>query len=549
MKRFAFIKKFIVRFAVSILIAIMAFGPHFSISQDADSKLTCRGTKPSPDLLRRYRALKQFGDNLKSRGHNDSAIVVFRQALLLAQNNFYFDGLEELCNSIGNTYFEIGNNKVAEKYFWAALSVANCMKDQVQLGEIYNNLGKTYLNLGQYPKSKKFYLRSSACDSITMYNKGLMANYNGLGNVAYSQGLLPEALKYYFVSLRLSEQLQDTIMRALNYNNIGNTYFSQGNILEAMVNYKQSLALREAVKDSTNIGVSLMGIGMLYGELGKSDTALSYLNAAFDILRRFNLRNYMAYCTNNIGNMFYDRKEFDRAFQYYKKSTIILEEGGDLQSVVACYINLGDVLGKMGDNIKGMIWLEKALNLSLKIGFRDRIKQCYLALSSADSAMASANPPGAENSNTLWKSSLDHYKLFICYNDSLNNEENTKKTVEQQMNYEFDKKESEARAMQEKKDALVQEESRKQKIILYAVSLGLLLVLILAGVIFRSLRMNQKKSNIIRVQKEAVQHQKELIEEKQKEILDSITYARRIQRSLLTSERYIGKQLLRLISK
>ena len=37
-------------------------------------------------------------------------------------------------------------------------------------------------------------------------------------------------------------------------------------------------------------------------------------------------------------------------------------------------------------------------------------------------------------------------------------------------------------------------------------------------------------------------------EEKQKEILDSIFYARRIQRSLLTTEKYIGRNLKRLMN-
>ena len=42
---------------------------------------------------------------------------------------------------------------------------------------------------------------------------------------------------------------------------------------------------------------------------------------------------------------------------------------------------------------------------------------------------------------------------------------------------------------------------------------------------------------------------KELIEEKQKEIIDSIYYARRIQRALLTSEKYIERNLNKLIKK
>ena len=62
----------------------------------------------------------------------------------------------------------------------------------------------------------------------------------------------------------------------------------------------------------------------------------------------------------------------------------------------------------------------------------------------------------------------------------------------------------------------------------------------------RSLRINQKKNRSIRLQKEAVERQKHLVEEKQKEVIDSITYAKRIQRALITSERYIEKSINKL---
>ncbi|MBC7864346.1 MAG: hypothetical protein IAF38_15320 [Bacteroidia bacterium] len=44
-------------------------------------------------------------------------------------------------------------------------------------------------------------------------------------------------------------------------------------------------------------------------------------------------------------------------------------------------------------------------------------------------------------------------------------------------------------------------------------------------------------------------HQKKLVEEKQKEILDSIHYAKRIQRTLITNEKYIERKLKELKNK
>ena len=48
------------------------------------------------------------------------------------------------------------------------------------------------------------------------------------------------------------------------------------------------------------------------------------------------------------------------------------------------------------------------------------------------------------------------------------------------------------------------------------------------------------------IKEKEAQHQKEIVEEKQKEILDSIRYAKRIQQSLLPTEKYIDKKFKEL---
>ena len=54
-------------------------------------------------------------------------------------------------------------------------------------------------------------------------------------------------------------------------------------------------------------------------------------------------------------------------------------------------------------------------------------------------------------------------------------------------------------------------------------------------------RVTNKQKKIIEEQKGIVEKQKEIVEEKQKEVLDSIHYAKRIQLSLLPQEKYIDK--------
>ena len=67
-------------------------------------------------------------------------------------------------------------------------------------------------------------------------------------------------------------------------------------------------------------------------------------------------------------------------------------------------------------------------------------------------------------------------------------------------------------------------------------------MILLSGFIFRSYRQKKKANEIIA-------QQKILVEEKQKEVLASIEYAKRIQQSLLPTEKYIEKNLERLKKK
>src|SRR5690606_11840011 len=97
---------------------------------------------------------------------------------------------------------------------------------------------------------------------------------------------------------------------------------------------------------------------------------------------------------------------------------------------------------------------------------------------------------------------------------------------------EFEKNETIRKAEQEKQEVLMKEENAKQRTILIFVSCFLVLVAFLAVVIFRSLRVNQQKNKIITAQKH-------LVEEKQKEILESITYAKRLQQAILPPQEYI----------
>jgi biopolymer transport protein ExbB/TolQ len=113
----------------------------------------------------------------------------------------------------------------------------------------------------------------------------------------------------------------------------------------------------------------------------------------------------------------------------------------------------------------------------------------------------------------------------------------------------------------DKQAAIADEKNRKQRIVIWSVIGGLLLVAMFAIFILRALRITNKQKVIIEKQKQKVdiayteldiknkeiEEQKKIVEEHHKETMDSIRYASRIQRALITSEKYIDKTLNRMM--
>lgn len=142
-----------------------------------------------------------------------------------------------------------------------------------------------------------------------------------------------------------------------------------------------------------------------------------------------------------------------------------------------------------------------------------------------------------------FKNAYHYQTIYYTIKDSIQNDEIQKVAIKQNFKLEYESKEIKIKAANEfEKKAIIlkaEEEKKVQTIIIYTISIGLVMMIALAGFIFKNLQVNKRMNKII-------SEQKHLVEEKQKEILDSIHYAKRIQTALLTSEKYIDRSLNKL---
>ena len=379
------------------------------------------------------------------------------------------------------SYAYLGNNHVkAMDYANQCLAVSEQIGFKKGVGNAYNNMGTVNYYKGDYLPAQEFYKKALKIREEIGDKKAIADSYNNIGGIFYEHGNYPEALKKFFVSLKIYEEIGDKKDIADSYNNIGSIYMSQGNYSEALKNHFAALKIYEEIGKKSGIAFSYNNIGFVYADQGNYPEALKKFFASLKILKEIGGKSDIAISYNNVGRIFFGQGNYPEALKNIFASLKISEKNGEKNIITWSHLTIGEIYTKQKKYKEASEYLNKGLALAKEIGSLNLIQDSYNFLAKLDSAQGNFNK------------ALEHYKLYITYRDSIENTENTKKTVALQMNYDFGKKQDSLDVVQANKDMLAQKELQKQKLVRNGFIGGTILFLLLAGAIFMGLRKTGK---------------------------------------------------------
>jgi len=409
-----------------------------------------------------------------------------------------------------------------KKYYAAALN--NC-------GYLANQQGKMLVAMDYYNQSIK--IQQEINDK-----KGIAASYNNIGFIYKTQGDIIKALDYYNKSMKILEELclakgevEDKKGLAYAISNIAIIYQNQDEVEKALEYNLKSLKIREDIGDKQGLSLSLNNIGYNYKQLQNYDKALEYFTRSLKLKQEVGDKQGEAVSLNNIGFIYQNQNKLDLALEYYNKSLKIEEALNDKSGLSFTLNNIATICLKQNKKALALEYAQRCMKISREAGYTESISNVANVLGNIYRAMGD------------YKRSLESYELHIQMRDSIKNESTRKASIRSQLKYDFDKKaaaDSVANAKEKEiKQAQInqqQAEIKAKKNQQYALYGGLILVLIFAGFMYNRFKITQKQNSIIT-------HQKHLIEEKHKEITDSINYAERIQRSFLATKNLLDENL------
>lgn len=365
----------------------------------------------------------------------------------------------------------------------------------------------------------------------------------------YAESESDKAFHYAFQALTLATNIEfgEEIGRA--HNNLGDLYWYKNDFVSAAEHYSTALGIFETLEDKAAIAECYRNIGWIrFGEKNYADALTNY-TTSLSINKELGLNMQASNNYNDMGIVYYELKNYNEAINNYCLAFEIAEAKGNKLVMAAIYDNLGRLYDILGNNEEAIGCAMLCNSLGKEVGNKRyvtesffNIAQYYMEIDSIeksslyyDSVLYYAQ---VIKDNTYLKKGYSEYAklkakqgnyekaieyLTICLglSDSIFNETNRRQLTEMTAKYEADKKIQAIENLQKEKLLAEEKLTNEQKAQLYPI-IFCIMVLVFVVVLYISNRQ-RKKANT------ALQKASEEIDEKSRNITDSINYSKHIQ--------------------
>ena len=182
----------------------------------------------------------------------------------------------------------------------------------------------------------------------------LMRSYYYTAVIWDDIGDSPRAQGFYLKALDLAKETGDNEFLGRIFSNLGSIYIFQDMLTTALDYEKKAAEIFSSLNDTTNIAISYQNIGRIFILKNDLDSALIYYSMTLPFLVKYD--SFKIY--NEIGSLYRQRGEYDKAFTYIK-SALLLSYSDDYKLFI--YRNMGNLYQLLGERDSALYYLSQSL--------------------------------------------------------------------------------------------------------------------------------------------------------------------------------------------
>ena len=346
-------------------------------------------------------------------------------------------------------------------------------------------------------------VESDYASAIDHFNQYLEHHTQKGDSVKVARGLFQASVVYNYLgdydkSLSLLFRCRTIYRHEKDFFNVarilaitGAALFETKKYEEAIKSCKESYAIFDSLQVKTEKPSPLINLGNIYTQIGEFEKARHYYNKALILLKRTGHLSNEATVLANIAYLFDGRQLYDSAMVYHQKALALRKTLHSKDGLARSLIGVGLGYDRLQKYNLSKQYLFTALPITKEIRSKPMILDIYDLLSSIY----------AKESD--FGKAFEFHQLFKAVNDSILNESSIARINELQIKYESEKKDQQITLLAQQKE-LQEQKTQRQAILKNAFIGGTILTALLAGLLWYTLRQRLKNQQVLAAKNEEI---------------------------------------------
>lgn len=364
-----------------------------------------------------------------------------------------------------------------------SLALLNNVEDEESLADTTRNKfllskGIAYGQLGQ-ADSSIYFLKLCIENALASGDDfHLMRGFNSKGVLLRIQGNHEQSLdafqKAEEVTLRHNEKRFKKAESQI-LGNIGGIFYQLEDYSSAKKYSLKALEVAKHYQDTSELAYGYLRLAIVAQAQDSLDLSLDYNQHSAQFLEAMGDFNSLAYVQNNLGNIYKDRGDYEKALIHHKKAKQYAFQLGDVETEAHTSLSIAEGYYKLGNLKQAKLLAEQGLALAESSQFPIHSKNAHHLLFKI--AEASGD----------YKQALVENKLAVTINDSLNAAEAQERLADVEVKYETEKKEAEIARLSLENDL------KDFRILLGGISATLIIIILIVFFALRSKKLKVER--------------------------------------------------------
>lgn len=410
----------------------------------------------------------------------------------------------------------------------SALNLAIALNNNLLIARAYNEICNVYSSNAKYKECKEALEKADGFIKKS-YDKFVAAAILNNWGIYYERtGNYVKSIEHHLKALAIRLELKNPKHIAASYQNLGAVYFYMSDYQQCETNTLKAIEIIEDGKDKKLLGELYDNIGACYFSMYKDSLAELFMQKSLVLANETDNKLGVENAYNNLASFYVETGKPLLAKSYLFKAMRSLSDSPErINSILQ---TMARVYEKTNKPDSALYYFKESLKLANETGNKYRAKNIY-----RDMSKFYLEQKDYENAYYAQEA---YRKLY----DSLTNEANLKNIAELEAIYKSEKQGKEIELLNAE-NKIQKEKTENNRKLLWLSLVALLLALFAAIAFYRNFVRKKKDNILLREKNEEIRKQKDLVAEKNKEIVDSINYAKRLQEAILPPVEQIQKHL------